>query len=87
MALYPHAGCQAPEQPQGPGHRDERHHPGRACGAGPQGLERWERGSAESTSPELGVDVALQEGTGSLGEDSQETERVSDAERPVNDVP
>ena len=38
-------------------------------------------------SPELGVDVALQEGTGSLDEDSQETERVSDAERPVNDVP
>lgn len=39
------------------------------------GLERWERGSAESTSPELGVDVALQEGTGSLGEDSPRRQR------------
>ena len=34
-------------------------------------------------SPEPGVDIVLLEGTGSLDEDSQETERVSDAERPV----
>ena len=80
MALYPHACCQAPEQTQGPGHKDERHHPGQACEAGPQGLERWEGGSGESMSPELGVDVVLQEGTGFLDENSQETERVSDAE-------
>ena len=45
------------------------------------------RVSKVHVSPELGVDVVLQEGTGSLDEDSQETERVSDAERPVNDVP
>ena len=45
------------------------------------------RVSREHMSPELGVDVVLQEGTGSLDEDSQETERVSDAERPVNDIP
>ena len=45
------------------------------------------RVSRVHVSPELGVDVVLQEGTGSLDEDSQETERVSDAERPVNDVP
>ena len=43
--------------------------------------------SREHVSPELGVDVVHQEGTGSLDEDSQETERVSDAERPVNDIP
>lgn len=45
------------------------------------------RVSRVHVSPELGVVVVLQEGTGSLDEDSQETERVSDAERPVNDVP
>ena len=38
-------------------------------------------------SPELGVDVVLQEARSSLDEDSQETERVSDSGRPSKNVP
>ena len=45
------------------------------------------RVSREYMNPKLGVDGVLQEGRGSLDEDSLETETVSDSGRPGNNVP
>ena len=45
------------------------------------------RVSREHVSPKLGVDGVLQEGRGSLEEDSLETETVSDSGRAGNNAP